>query len=168
MFRYQKVYCFLWYADLANGGFCLRTGQGQFSVRILDILLADEYGSVLDIEVRPEERGELALAQSADQLQIEHGDESSLVSGIQIVFDVLRLEDLHLEFLNFWSDAVFSWIAQDQALFGGSFEGVVQHQVKASHSRAAESWIAMTALAVDATVFHQIFVKLLDRVRPAW
>ena len=42
---------------------------------------------------------------------------------------MLRLEDLHLEFLNFWSDAVLGRIAQDQALLDRSLEGVVQHQM---------------------------------------
>ena len=42
---------------------------------------------------------------------------------------MFRLEDLHLEFLNFGSDAVFSRITQDQALLDRSLEGVVQHQM---------------------------------------
>ena len=74
---------------------------------------------------------------------------------------MFRLEDLHFELLNFGSDAVFSWIARNQALFDCPFEGIVQHQVKASHGRAAQSRIAMTALAIDASVFHQILVELL-------
>ena len=128
-------------------------------------MLADGYGPVLDVKVRPEKGSKLALAQSADQLQIEHGEESSLVSGIQIVFDMFWLEDLHLELLNFGSDAVLSRIAQDQAFFDRSLEGVVQHQVKASHGRAAEPRIAMTTLAVDTPILHQLLVELLQVVR---
>ena len=74
---------------------------------------------------------------------------------------MFRLEDLHFELLNFGSDAVFSWIARNQALFDCPLEGIVQHQVKASHGRAAETGIAVTALAVDATVLHQLFVEFL-------
>ena len=79
----------------------------------------------MGVKVRPEKGSELTFAQSADQLQIEHGEKLSLVSGIQIVFDMFRLEDLHLEFLNFGSDAVLSRIAQDQALLDRPLEGIV-------------------------------------------
>ena len=40
----------------------------------------------------------------------------------------------------------------------------MQHQVETTHSRAAESWIAVTALAVDAPILHQLFVELLKIV----
>ena len=39
---------------------------------------------------------------------------------------MFRLEDLHFELLNFGSDAVFSWIARNQALFDCPLEGIVQ------------------------------------------
>ena len=75
---------------------------------------------------------------------------------------MFRLEDLHLELLNFGSNAVLSRIARDQAFLDRSLEGIVQHQVEAADGRAAEPRIAMTALAVDTTVFHQLLVELLQ------
>ena len=74
---------------------------------------------------------------------------------------MLRLEDLYLELPNFGSDTVLGRIAWNQALLDRPLESVVQHQVKASHGRAAESWIAVTAFAVDATILHQLFVEFL-------
>ena len=74
---------------------------------------------------------------------------------------MFRLEDLHFELLNFGSDAVFSWIARNQALFDCPLEGIVQHQVKASHGRAAEARVAVTTLSGDTSVFHQLFVEFL-------
>ena len=74
---------------------------------------------------------------------------------------MFRLEDLHLELLNFGSDAVLSRIARDQALFDCPLEGAMQHEMQTPNCSAAETGIAVTALAVDATVFHQILVELL-------
>ena len=124
-------------------------------------MLADGYGPVLDVKVRPEKGSELTLAQSTDQLQIEHGEQSSPVGGIQIILDMLRWKNLHFDFLNLRRDAVLGRIARNQALLDRPLESVVQHQVETTHGRAAQSWIAVTALASDASVFHQIFVELL-------
>ena len=77
---------------------------------------------------------------------------------------MLRLEDLHLKFLYFRCDAVLGWIAEDQALFHGTVQRVVQHQVQAAYSGAAETRIAVSALAVGAATFHQLFVEFLQVV----
>ena len=45
---------------------------------VLDVLFADGDGFVFDVEVAPQESGQLALAQSADQFQIEHGQQPLL------------------------------------------------------------------------------------------
>ena len=115
----------------------------------------------MGVEVTPEKRCDLALPQARDQLQIEHGEQSSPVSGFQIILDVLRRKNLHFDFLHLRRDAVLGRVPQDQALLDCPFQGAMQHQVKASHGRAAQSRIAMTALAVDTSVFHQILVELL-------
>ena len=124
-------------------------------------MLADGDGFVLGVEVTPEKRRDLALPQARDQLQIEHGEQSSPVGGIQIILNMLWRKNLHFDFLNLRCDAVLGRVPQDQALLDRPFQGAMQHEMQASHGRAAEPWIAMTALAVDATVFHQIFVELL-------
>ena len=72
----QQVNGFLWDTDLSDRCLCLGAGEGQLSVRIFDILLADGDGFVRDVEVTPEKRRDLPLAQPADQFQIEHGQQS--------------------------------------------------------------------------------------------
>ena len=52
---------------------------------------------------------------------------------------MFRLEDLHLELLNFGSDTVLSRIAQDQTFFDRSLEGVVKHHMDTAHSGIAQS-----------------------------
>ena len=118
-------------------------------------------GFVLDVEVAPEKRRDLALPQARDQLQIEHGEQTSPVSGFQIILDVLRRKNLHFDFLHLRRDAVLGRVPQDQALLDRPLEGAMQHEMQTPNCGAAETGIAVTALAVDATVFHQIFVELL-------
>lgn len=76
VFGNQQVNGFLWDTDLSDRCLCLGAGEGQLSVRIFDILLADGDGSVCNVEVAPQEGSQLALAQPADQFQIEHGQQS--------------------------------------------------------------------------------------------
>lgn len=160
----QQVDGFLRDGYLANRCFCLGAGKGQFAVGIFDILLVDGDGFVGDVEVTPQESGQLALAQSTDQFQIEHGQQSSLIRSVEVGLDVFRLEDLHLEFLHLRCDAVLSGVAEDQALLHGTVQCVVEHQVQAAYSGAAETRIAVSALAVGAATFHQLFVEFLQVV----
>ena len=60
---------------------------------------------------------------------------------------MLRLEDLHLEFLHLRRNAVLGGVAEDQAFFYGAVQGIVEHQVQAADGGAAESRIAVTAFA---------------------
>ena len=94
---------------------------------VLDVLFADGDGFVFDVEVAPQESGQLALAQSADQFQIEHGQQPPLVRGIEIGLDMFRLEDLHFKFLYLWRNAVLGGVAEDESLFHGAVQGVVEH-----------------------------------------
>ena len=43
---------------------------------------------------------QFTLAQTAYQFQIEHGQQFPLIRGVEVGLDMLRLEDLHLEFLH--------------------------------------------------------------------
>ena len=164
VFGNQQVNSLLWNTDLSDRCFCLGAGKGQFAVGIFDILLADGDGFVGDVEVTPQESGQLALAQSTDQFQIEHGQQPPFFCGVEVGLDVFRLEDLHLEFLYFRRDAVLSGVAEDQALLHGTVQCVVEHQVQAAYSGAAETRIAVSALAVGAATFHQLFVEFLQVV----
>ena len=77
---------------------------------------------------------------------------------------MLRLEDLHLEFLHLRCDAVLGGVAEDQAFFYGAVQGIVEHQVQTPNRGAAESQIAVTAFAVGTAALHQLLVELLQVV----
>ena len=57
VFRYQQVYGILRDRYFSDRSLRFGTGQRQFTIGIFDILLADVYGAVLNVEVRPEKRG---------------------------------------------------------------------------------------------------------------
>ena len=158
----QQVDGLLRDADLSDGRFRLGTREGQFAVGVLDVLLADGDGFVLDVEVAPQESSQFTLAQSADQLQIEHGQQAPLVRGVEVYLDMLRLQYLHLEFLHLRRNAILGWVAEDQALFHGAVQCIVEHQVQAADGGAAETRIAVAAFAVGAATLHQLFVELLS------
>ena len=164
VFGNQQVNSLLWDTDLSDRCLCLGAGEGQLPIGVLDILLADGDGFVRDVEVAPQEGGQLALAQPADQFQIEHGQQSPFLCGVKVSFDVFRLEDLHLEFLHLRCDAILGRIAEDQALFYGTVQCVVEHQVQAADGGAAETRIAVPAFAVGAAALHQLLVELLQVV----
>ena len=128
MFRYQQIDSLLWNTDFSDRSLRFGTGERQFTIGILYILFADGDGFVLDVEVTPEKRRDLALPQARDQLQIEHGEQSSPVSSFQIILDVLRRKKLHFDFLHLRRDAVLGRIARNQALLDRPLENAMQHE----------------------------------------
>ena len=123
VFGNQQVNSLLWNTDLSDR--CLRFGarECQLPIGVLDVLLADGDGFVRDVEVTPQEGSQLTLAQSADQFQIKHGQQSPLIRGVEVGLDMLRLEDMHLEFLHLRCDAVLGGVAENQAFFYGAVLG---------------------------------------------
>ena len=73
VFGNQQVNGLLWNTDFSDRRLRFGTGERQFAVGVFHILLADGDGFVLGVEVAPEKRRDLALAQARDQFQIEHG-----------------------------------------------------------------------------------------------
>ena len=61
VFGNQQVNSLLWNTDLSDR--CLRFGvrEGQFTVGVLDVLLTDGDGLVRDVEVTPQEGGQLTF-----------------------------------------------------------------------------------------------------------
>ena len=110
------------------------------------------------------ERDQLALSQSADQFQIEHRQGITPLGGVQIRADVVWVKDFHLLFFNFGDDAILRGIAENEFFFHRPVKGIVQHQVETADGRAAELWAAVTALAVDTPILHQLLVELLQIV----
>ena len=90
--------------------------------------------------------------------------QSPLICGVEVGLDVLRLEDLHLEFLHLRCDAVLGGVAEDQAFFYGAVQGIVEHQVQAADGGTAESGVAVTAVTSGTTALHQLLVELLQVV----
>ena len=90
--------------------------------------------------------------------------QSPLIRGVEVGLDMLRLEDLHLEFLHLRCDAVLGGVAEDQAFFYGAVQGIVKHQVQAADGGAAKSRIAVTAFTSGAAALHQLLVELLQVV----
>ena len=114
------------------------------------------------VQVTPEERHQLAFAQSADQLQVEHGQDISGVGSIRIGLEVFRKERFHLHLLHLGSDAVVGGGAWNQSLFNRSLEGTVEGEVDAPYCSATQSRISLSTTLLDSAVFHQVFVELLQ------
>ena len=128
----QQIDGFLRNGNFADGVFCFRTGDVRFACVVSSCLFADGNRLVFDVQVRPLERHQLALAQAADEFQIEHRQDATLVGCRQIGFDLLWRQDLHFVLLNFRRNAVVCWITHDQPFFDRAVEGVVQHRVDAA------------------------------------
>ena len=104
-------------------------------------MLADGNGLIFDVQVRPLERHQLALAQTTDEFEIEHRQDAALVSCGQIGLDLLWRQDLHFVLRDFGRNAVICRVSEDQAFFDRAVEGVVQHRVDAANRRVAQPWL---------------------------
>ena len=62
VFGNQQVDSLLWNTDFPDGSFRLGTRECQLPIGILDVLLADGDGFVLDVEVAPQESSQFTLA----------------------------------------------------------------------------------------------------------
>lgn len=65
------------------------------------------------IKVRPEERYQFTFPQTADQLQIKHGQDISGVGCVQIRLEVFGEQRLYLHLLYLGRDTVVGWVARD-------------------------------------------------------
>ena len=161
MFLDQEVYRFLRDGYSADGGFSLGSGKRQFSVGVPDVLLADKDRAVLYIQVRPEKSNQFAFAESADQRQIKHREESSGICCIQVGFHIIRVECLSLELLDLGGDAVIGRVTRNQPLFDCPLKGTVEHEVDAANGGAAQAGTLILSY-MDAPIFHEVLVELLE------
>ena len=125
VFLDQQVHCILRDGYLPDGCLRLRPGEHHLPAGVADVLLADGDCLVFCIQVRPEERHQLALAQPTDQLQVEHGQDVSGAGGVQVGLEVFWQERLHLHLLYLGGDAVIGRVAGDEPLFYRSLECTV-------------------------------------------
>ena len=102
-------------------------------------LLADGNRLVFNIQIRPLQRNQFTFAQAADEFQIEHRQDTTLVGCRQIGLDLLRRQDLHFVLRDFGRNAVVCRVSDDQAFFDRAVERVVQHRVDAADRRITQS-----------------------------
>ena len=105
---------------------------------------------------------QLALSQSADQLQIEHRQGITPLGGVQIRADVVWVKDFHLLFFNFGDDAILRRIGENEFFFHRPVKGIVQHHVDASHSGIAQSGFFLFLYFPQPPIALQIVVELLQ------
>ena len=143
MFLDQQIYCVLRDGYLPYRGLRLWPGEHYLAAGVSDVLFTDRDRLVLCVQVAPEERHQFAFPQSADQLQIEHGEYPSGVGGVQVGFQVFWQERLHFYLLYLGSDAVIGRVAWDEPLFHCSLKCAVQGEVYASDCSTAKARVAL-------------------------
>ena len=162
VFLDQQVDCVLRDGYLPRRGFRLWSGEHHLPTGVVSVLFTDGDGFVVNVQVRPEEGHQFTLPQSADQLQIEHGQDISGVDGVQVGLEVLRQECLHLYLLYLGSDAVISGIPGNQPFFHRSLESAVQSEVNTPYCGTAQTGVAFAAAPLNSAFLHQILVELLE------
>ena len=79
MFCDQQINGILRDGDFSDRIFRFRACDVRFACAVASRLLADGNRLVFDIQVRPLERDQFTLAQTADELQIEHRQDTALL-----------------------------------------------------------------------------------------
>lgn len=140
VFQEQEIHCLLRDGDFSDGGF--RFGTGDLELSVDDCcLLGDGDRLAGYIQVLPEQRGQLALPHTADQLQEKHGEDAAFVRRPEVAADTVRRENVDLSFLELWDDAVIRWIAGDEPLLHRPVQAVMEHCVDTPDVGAAEAGI---------------------------
>ena len=132
MFCDQQIDCILRNGDFSDRVFRFGTRDVRFACAVASGLLADENRLIFDVQVCPLERHQFSFAQSADEFQIEHGQDATLICCRQVGFDLFRRQDPHFVLWDFGRNAVIRWIAHNQAFLDCPVERVVQHCVNAA------------------------------------
>lgn len=63
------------------------------------------------------------------------------MGGLQVGVDVLRRQDLHVQFPGLGHNTVLAGVSGDQPLLYCPIQGTVEHQVDAAHGGSAESLV---------------------------
>ena len=135
----QQIDGFLRNGNSANGVFRFRACDIGFACVVSSCLFADGNRLVFDVQVRPLERDQFTFSQTADEFEIEHWQDTTLICCRQVGFDLFRRQDLHFVLWDFRRNAVVCRIAHDQPFFDCPVERVVQHRVNAADRRVAQS-----------------------------
>ena len=153
MFCDQQIDGILWNRDFADGAFRFRPRDIGFACIVASCLLADGNRFVLNVQVCPLERHQFSFAQSADEFQIEHGQDATLICCRQVGFDLLRRQDPHFVLRDFGRNAVIRWIVHNQAFLDYPVERVVQHRVDAADRGVAQSRLLAFLRFAEPPVF---------------
>ena len=94
-------------------------------------LLRDGDGSVLHVQIRPEEGQQLSPPQSRGQFQVERSQQAPLVCLHQIGSYFLFRQDLHLPLFHLRQFAAPGGVYQDQPLRHRLLQAIVQQGVDA-------------------------------------
>lgn len=128
----QQINGILRDGDFSDRVFRFRACDVGFACVVASGLLADGNRLIFDVQVCPLERHQFSFAQSADEFQIEHGQDATLICCRQVGLDLLRRQDLHFVLWDFRRDTVVCRISDDQPFFDCAVEGIVQHRVDAA------------------------------------
>ena len=110
----------------------------------------------------PPQGYQLTFPDSADQLQIEHGQGVSPFGCIQVGFQILRLQCLHLLMLDLRHHAAVGGVSDQQSLFHCPVQGTVKHDVDAPYRGAAEAWAFLPLHFPQPPILKKVLVQLLD------
>lgn len=162
MFSHQQFHRLLGDGDLSDGILGLWPCHDQAIVLIFRGLLADGDGFIGDIQVLPPQGHQFAFSDAADQLQIEHGQGVPSLCCVQVGFQVLGPQGLHLLVLRLGHHAPVGGIADQQPFLHCPVQGTVEHGVDAPHGRATETGLLFPLLFPRSSVLQQVLVELLN------
>ena len=132
--------------------FRLGPGQLKGAIRVADVLPAHRDGSALGVYIHPPQGYQFPLPQAAGQFQIEHGHEPSRLGGLQVGVDVLRRQDLHVQFSGLGHNTVLAGVSLDQPLLHSPVQGTVEHQVDTADGGGAQPLVLVLSDVYSAAL----------------
>ena len=121
----EQLHRFLWDGDLSDGVLGFGAGDHEITHFVFRSLLTDGDGPLFHVQVLPPQGHQLALANAADQLQIEHSQGVSPLRRVKVGFQILWLQGFHLLVLDFRHHAAVGGIADQQPLLHRSVQETV-------------------------------------------
>ena len=93
----------------------------------------------MNVQIIPPQGYQFPLPQAADQLQVEHWEQSSGLCRVQVGFYMLRGQDFHFQLSGLGYNAVLAGIARDEPLLHRTVQSTVEHQVDAVDGGGTQS-----------------------------
>ena len=82
------------------------------------------------------------------------------MGGLQVGVDVLRRQDLYVQFPGLGHNTVLAGVSLDQPLLHSPVQGTVEHQMDAAHSGGAQALVLVLSDVYSATL-QQLLGSLL-------